>query len=284
MKSFVGDSTFLTTATEFAVADLLTLTLQNGTVIHATNADIDLTWQSVLYSSTALKFSRSKFSTATGGKVADLELTIYADSATLLQGIPILQAIRAHALDGAIAQIDALFLQDWKTPKCSVNSFYGKVAGIEAGRTSAKVTVKAPTHLFDTQMPRNFFQPGCLHTLFDPGCTVNRASYAVPGVIQAGSGGVTINDALLTQANGYFTRGYLVFTSGQNSGLSYTVAASVASAGVTLVRPLYYPISNGDTFTIYPGCDHTQATCNSKFSNLVNFRAFPYTPVAETAI
>jgi hypothetical protein len=35
---------------------------------------------------------------------------------------------------------------------------------------------------------------------------------------------------------------------------------------------------NGDAFTVYLGCDHTQATCTTKFGNLTNFRGFPYIP------
>ena len=33
-----------------------------------------------------------------------------------------------------------------------------------------------------------------------------------------------------------------------------------------------------DTVNLYPGCDHTLATCESKFSNRLNYGGMPYFP------
>ncbi len=274
---------FLLTATEVLTCDLLTLTLQNGVTVYATNADVDVVWSGVTYLHGAVLFGRTKTSSGTQGKVADLQLDLYADSTITISGTPLLQLVRANAFDGATVRIDTLFLSSWTAPVGGVNNFLGLVSAIEAGRTSAKMTVKAPTHLFDTQMPRNFYQPGCLHVLYDSGCTINRASWAVTGVVQSSSG-VSVGCSTLTQASGWFTRGYVQFTSGQNNGLRYSVSGSTQSIGFTMTRPPYYPIAAGDTFTIYPGCDRTQTTCTNKFSNLANFRAFPYVPVPETGV
>jgi hypothetical protein len=53
----------------------------------------------------------------------------------------------------------------------------------------------------------------------------------------------------------------------------------------TLSRiPLQSTPTPGDTFTVYQGCDHTPGTCASKFSNLANFRGFPYVPPPQMAI
>jgi len=275
---------FLVSATEFATCDLLTITLQNGTIIYATNADVDITWNSVLWSSSVIKFGRSKTSSATGGAVADLQLQIYADSTIQIGGVQLLQAVRGRIMDGATVKIDTLFLSDWQTPVGIVNNFFGLISGIEAGRTHAAITVKAPTHLLDTQMPRNLYQAGCMRTLFDAGCTLNRAAYATAGVIQTGSAGVTINWNAPIQPTNYYTRGYVLFTSGTNNGLRYTVSASASSGALVLSRPMTSLPAAGDTFTVYAGCDRQQATCATKFNNLANFKAFPYVPVPSTAI
>ena len=47
--------------------------------------------------------------------------------------------------------------------------------------------------------------------------------------------------------------------------------------------PLPFAPAPGDTFNVAFGCDHTQATCQSKFNNLVNFRGFPYVPPPQLA-
>jgi uncharacterized phage protein (TIGR02218 family) len=36
-----------------------------------------------------------------------------------------------------------------------------------------------------------------------------------------------------------------------------------------------FPVG-GDVLSLYPGCDHSMATCISKFNNLVNYGGFPY--------
>ena len=50
---------------------------------------------------------------------------------------------------------------------------------------------------------------------------------------------------------------------------------------------LTYPMSAlpaaGDAFTVYPGCDHTSATCRAKFNTLTNFRGFPFVPPPTSA-
>jgi uncharacterized phage protein (TIGR02218 family) len=43
-------------------------------------------------------------------------------------------------------------------------------------------------------------------------------------------------------------------------------------------------IAAGDSFSIYPGCDKQQSTCQNKFANLINFRRFPYIPENSTAV
>jgi uncharacterized phage protein (TIGR02218 family) len=87
----------------------------------------------------------------------------------------------------------------------------------------------------------------------------------------------------LTDPNTHYDNGQLVFTSGVNNGHIVAVR-QYASTTIYFVVPLPAPPLAGDTFTVYPGCDKTQATCTSKFSNLINFGGFPYVPSPETAI
>ena len=87
----------------------------------------------------------------------------------------------------------------------------------------------------------------------------------------------------LSQSAGYFTRGYILFTSGALNAIKRTVKGWQPGL-VSVFNPLPAVPAVGDTFMIYPGCDHTQATCSSKFGNVVHFRGFPYVPVPETAL
>ncbi len=84
----------------------------------------------------------------------------------------------------------------------------------------------------------------------------------------------------LSQADGYFTQGIISFTSGANNGVSRTVQWH-GRGNVAVGVPWPSAPAVGDTFTIAAGCDHTLATCTSKFGNQNNFRGFPYIPPAE---
>jgi hypothetical protein len=66
-----------------------------------------------------------------------------------------------------------------------------------------------------------------------------------------------------------------------NAGIT---APSTNGSGVfVLTQPLPYAPAASDTFTVYPGCDKSQRTCQLKFNNIANFAGFPYVPAPETA-
>ena len=92
--------------------------------------------------------------------------------------------------------------------------------------------------------------------------------------------------AQIAQPSGYFDIGSIVLTSGALSGLSKTVKSWIAGLPGTLTLIAPFPIAPavGDTFTAYPGCDLTQATCSARFANLVNFGGMPNIPAPETAV
>ena len=94
--------------------------------------------------------------------------------------------------------------------------------------------------------------------------------------------GVTASGIPWSGASDAYAQGTLVFTTGAN----LAVSAGIRSAGaglLTLAAPLRVVPAPGDTFTAYQGCDHTLATCGSKFNNTAHFRGFPFVPVPETA-
>lgn len=201
-----------------------------------------------------------------------------------------LQAVRAGLLDGAMVAVDRAYVTAWPaTPSLSivpigtVNVFYGRVAEIDFGRSAITVNMNDPRELLKLQMPRNLYSAHCRYSLFDEGCTLNKASFAVAATV-TGASGQTLNTTA-TQADDYFSLGYVEFTSGQNNGLKQMIRSSKnASGAINLIAPMPFAVGNGDTMTLYPGCDLLQSTCNAKFANAVNFGGAPYIPAAETAL
>jgi uncharacterized phage protein (TIGR02218 family) len=130
-------------------------------------------------------------------------------------------------------------------------------------------------------MPRNLYQATCLHTLYDSGCTLVKNAFGTNGTVGAGSTPSVIN---WSGANVVYQQGSITFTSGVNAGVTANVNSVIATTSLTLGYPLQNAPSAGDTFTVYQGCDHTPGTCQNKFSNLLNFRGFPYVPPPQMAI
>jgi uncharacterized phage protein (TIGR02218 family) len=129
-------------------------------------------------------------------------------------------------------------------------------------------------------MPRNVYQPTCLHALYDSGCTLVKNAFGSNGTVGSGSTASVIN---WSGASANFVQGSITFTSGVNAGVTATVNSAVAGTSMTLRYPLESAPAAGDGFTVYYGCDHTPGTCQSKFNNLANFRGFPYVPPPQMA-
>ncbi|MEQ1663168.1 MAG: DUF2163 domain-containing protein [Thiobacillus sp.] len=275
--------TLLSTSRQFWMADLYTFTLIDGTVLRYTSADIDVTVGANTFLQTGPQIKRSRTRVALGTAVDQLDLSISAEATTLLSGLPWLQAISNGALDGATVNLERAFSDTpGGTIAGTVLLFSGRVSDTTTDSLTAKVIVRSFMELLNTPLPINLYQPPCGFSVYGPGCGVSRAAFAAYGAVASGSTRQSINCGL-GNAAGYFDIGELVMTSGQNLGVIRTVK-SYAPGVVALAYPLPKPVSDGDTFTIYPGCDKRLATCRDKFGNLPRFRATPFVPVPETAL
>jgi uncharacterized phage protein (TIGR02218 family) len=280
----------------FNKARLFRIDLINGGSLYYTSADTDILLDGQTYSagkSNGLLFesksNRSQIHWKVGVEVDTLTFDVIPNGATI-NGTPFLEAVKQGVFDGAEMTISNAYwpLQGWQTPIVptgTVTMFVGRVADITASRSIATLNVNSHLELLNQNMPRNLYQSGCLNTLYDAGCTLNQASYAVSGSAASGSVAGAIL-ASLAQATGYFDLGKMKFTSGVNNGVWRSVKSySLGSPStVRLVSPFPSDPAPGDTFTIYPGCDKTQATCAAKYGNAPNFRGFRFIPENTTGV
>ena len=157
------------------------------------------------------------------------------------------------------------------------------------GRSKATIEVNSWTELLTNQMPREYYQSPCRHTLFDAKCGLPRASFQ-SDVLVTGSPsplGFWVNN-LTSYAENYFALGTLLMGGGTAAGQWRSIAASSAGTAegtlILLQVPLTVTPAIGDLVYVYPGCDKTVATCQGKFGNLARFGGFPYIPAPETAV
>lgn len=266
---------------EFLMADLFRITLSNGQILRHTNADMPVVWDGQTYEAHKLIIKRGATRVAVGLDVDSNTLEIAAEPDYRLEGLQWSEAALGGALDGAWVIIERIFFSDWATPVGAVVIFSGRVSDVSGSRSAVKVDVKSDIELLNVSSPRNIYQSGCMRTLYDGGCKVNREKFTVNGRVTANSTTGTELACNLTQADGWFNQGVIKFTSGRNAGLSRTVKEHKGGR-LSFALRLPFPPQSGDVFKIYPGCDKRQETCGKKFDNIVHFRGFPYIPAADT--
>jgi uncharacterized phage protein (TIGR02218 family) len=265
-----------------AFADCFTFTLSTGAVFTWTNVDFPVVYNGFSFSASGPLVQGLKYKASVGLEVDKQQITIAARPTDLVNGAPFLVAVRDGAFDGASVQRDRVFLT---TPGGAVvggvTLFKGRVSTVDqVGRTSAMLTIASDLVILDYDMPRNLFSPTCVHTLYDSGCGVIRGTYAANGTAGSGSTASTIN---FTGAAAPHAQGSIVFSSGADANVRATVKTVAVGSALNLIYPLPFAPAAGDVFTVYFGCDHTQNTCGARFSNLANFRGYPYVPPPQMA-
>jgi uncharacterized phage protein (TIGR02218 family) len=171
--------------------------------------------------------------------------------------------------------------------------FEGRVSGVEPQGTDVRMRLKSEVVTLSVKLPRFLIQSQCMNGVYDANCAASlggtaamRATFSVTGAIVTGSPTTTTfttsNATIQGKATGFYALGVLTFTSGANVGLKRSVLASTTGTGsIVLAQPLPVATAPGDTFTIYPGCDHSRAWCNTTFGNLSQWRGYPHVPSTE---
>lgn len=267
------------------IAELITVTLASGTIMRFSTAEKDITFSGNVYSAEWPLAVLGTIGWKLGVEVDTLKLQLWARESDLLNSIAVLTAVVQGQFDNALVLVQRVFMPTWgDVSNGAIILFQGNIADIPvADAAHAEFDVKSRKELLNIPMPYRQYQPGCYWTLYGPGCTLSAASFQASGTIGAGSGQLLLNTNL-SNPDQYFNQGYMTFLTGANTGVTRGIRQYASSGQILLFVPLINPVSTGDTFDIYPGCDKTQATCQSKFSNLANFPGNPYTPIPEASV
>jgi hypothetical protein len=176
---------------QLVMADAFLFALKNGTNLGYTNAEITFTFDGQCYLGNDILIDGLKYKCSVGLDVDKQQIDISArPDQTIPGGAEFLQALRNGALDGCEITRTRVFWSDivGGTLVDGVVLFKGRLGSIDKiGRTSAQLTVNSDLVLLDIDMPRNIYQPTCLHTLYDPGCTLSKAAFSTNGVVGTGS-------------------------------------------------------------------------------------------------
>lgn len=250
------------------------ITPRAGTALGFTDHDQDITFDGTVFEA-ATGFTASEIRSGVGLAVDNLEVESALSSASLSE-----PALVAGDFDDAAIEI---FRVDWTAPAARVLVRRGSLGEVRRSGTAFAAEVRGLTHYLQQPQGR-VYQSACDAELGDQRCGIDLSSplYRASAVVLAAIDERTLSTAGLGSfADGWFTRGLIVFTSGANSGRRVEIkrhALSAGSATLELWQAPGAPISAGDGFTVTAGCDKQFATCRARFANAANYRGFPHMP------
>lgn len=241
---------------------LLKIRRKDSAVRGFANLDIDVTFDAsdgdgaVLYRSNQ-SFTPSRIASSEGTGIDNANLRgIIAEFSAL--GVTE-HEVRNGILDGAEAVVYEINYEDLTAGRrefitsgsCGRVSMDG--AEFEAEfRGLMQAFRQNTTHVTQTDCRHDYGSAGC-------GAAFAWSNYTVTGVDGTEPDRIFTASAM-TEAADYYTPGVVEALTGQNAGAQMEVAA-FASGQVQLLRPLYWPWANGDTFRIRIDCPHTVDGC-----------------------
>lgn len=273
----------LSSANQFIMADLYTITLVGGSVLRYSAASTTITANGYTFV-LGPKFERSKTKVVIGTQVDELEVRIYTDPTDLIGGVPFLQAAWQGQLDGALLQLERAFMPTYgDTSPGTVVLFAGRVSDIDCTRTGIDLKCRSHLELLNIQMPRRLWQSSCTHTFGDPMCQFDRSRMQLTFAAEPGSTQAQVATSVDPTPASLYVQGTIIGVTGANAGSSRTVA-NMGSGWVSVKLPFLSSVAIGDQFQLLPGCDRTLATCTNVFNNAIHFGGFPFIPTPETAV
>lgn len=248
------------------------VTRLDGEVFGFTAHDADLTVGGVTYAAST-GYVPSQVSTGASLAVDNLNVQGVVDSAVITEG-----DLQAGLWDYAAVEI---FEVIWSDPDAGTHKLRkGYLGEVRLGRVQFEAELNGLLQLLQQEVGR-LYMPACQWDLGDSRCTVNLDALAVNVQVTSVTSARVFACAGLAQAAGYFDAGLVTWQgspAGLNDGLRMEIKTHTAGGAIALCQPMPYAVAVGDSVTIRPGCDRTRATCNTKFSNVLNFGGFPDLP------
>lgn len=284
----MSDFTDLLASRRFAVVDCYTVVNKDGVYMRIATGQKNAIIQNsvngevgeVEYRVDRVKVSGLKLNIGVGAEVDEQDLELNFSPTETYLGQPFAQALLMGRFDGGVIRRDRYFAEDWKSPWVGgVPMFVGRTSSPDnVGRSSANIRVKSESVLLDLPMPKNVFSAQCAHIIFDPGCTLQKALFATPGTVGVGA---TVTTLPWSEGSSSFSGGTVQIEDG--TGVVYIrTIKEYAGGAIVLYEPLPSAPEVGINFVAFPGCNRSRDRCIA-LGNEINWRAYPFVPVPETA-
>ncbi|MFQ3307136.1 MAG: putative phage protein (TIGR02218 family) [Candidatus Midichloriaceae bacterium] len=119
------------------------------------------------------------------------------------------------------------------------------------------------------------FSKNCRAKFCDDKCSLDIKQYTKKGeVMEIIEHNIFIDSNRNEDAN-FFNNGNVIFTSGKNKDLTFSIKKSNVSE-IELQQNSLLKLTKGDNYEIIMGCDKDFLTCGETFNNVINFRGEPH--------
>lgn len=232
-------------------------------LVRSTSAEVDIEHDSETWVSDVL--SRSDLEESP-------ELARVPISITTRRNNPVADLFRVSPPTDVIA-LTIFRLHRDDSPAEAVVLWMGRVLNCEWTGAQARLNCEPVSTSVRRTGLRRLYQKGCPHVLYGAGCKVDRTAHDIATTVTAIDGKVLSVAALLDRpyAGGYVQR--------ETSSGVFEKRFIQAQDGLDLTLSLPFSgLDVSDAVTVFPGCDHTTATCNDVYSNLPNYGGMPFIP------
>lgn len=249
-----------------AQVELYRFTEQGSTDVWTfTSSDKSITYNSELYQ--AISIDRSGTEVKNDLAKADLTITLpidnemglrwLRDNGELIVGLTLFQRNKAGVTNVV-----------WK----------GRLASTIPGMNSIQLKFESIFTSLRRPGLRARYQRSCRHTLYGRGCLLDPEAFSVTSALTAATGRTLVCTAAALQDNGYYIGGMLRSPDGVLSFIVDHIGSSITVQ--RLSYSLQQAINEGFPFNVdlYPGCDHSRATCKNKFNNKLNYGGYDFIP------
>lgn len=250
------------------------VTRSDGTSLGFTNHDRDITFDSLTYEA-ATGFSASSMKASDDLSVDDMDASGMLVSDKLDE-----QDLQNGLYDNAQIEI---WLVNWEDVTQRSLERFGSIGEVTRSGEKFKTEIRGYTYILQQPFGR-LFQRTCQYIVGDSDCTIDldQSQFKGSGTVATVESRATFNvSGLGAFTDGWFTKGVLTWTTGNNTGKRIDVRQDAISGSDRTIRLLYsmgMDVQVGDTFDITAGCDKDINTCIDKFNNVDNFGGFPFMP------
>lgn len=255
-------------------AQFWTITRTDGEVFRFTSLDTDFTLDGAVYQACDSLVPSASEAVAQVDTAGTMDLSGALGEITAAD-------LYAGLFDGATVEA---WLAPWDGEGPRKRLLKGTFGPVEQGDTGFKVELLGDgAKLMQTPLVETL-KPGCRWKFGDPDtCGVDLAPLTVAGTIDSATGQRSFVDAARAEAAGYFKRGRVTFTTGNNAGVSAEIKEHEAGGNFTLWPRLPYGIVAGDQYEMEPGCTNLKASsggCNgcTAWANLARYGGFDKVP------